>query len=226
MMCMGFASLRSGRTESFASICVLAGVLGGVQDTWLFEALFYLNLLFQCLAVLALALMTHSPYRKFVKVFGDLSYPRVSRSLAGRVCYRRALFSRPVARPWSDDCYAVGVDGLCLCRLPFSGCADRAASVGHPDEGCDDKWDCQRGREVAVAALELAAGGQITVLPADRLRRVAQIGPRAASAPVDLQEERRPAWGLHEAEARHQFRRALRRPPALGVLRHPVASPI
>jgi peptidoglycan/LPS O-acetylase OafA/YrhL len=58
-----------------AIICVLAGVLGGVQDTWLFEALFYLNLLFQCLAVLALALMTHSPYRKFDKVFGDLSYP-------------------------------------------------------------------------------------------------------------------------------------------------------
>jgi peptidoglycan/LPS O-acetylase OafA/YrhL len=75
MMCTGSASPRSGRTESFASICVLAAVLGGVQDTWLFEALFYLNLLFQCLAVLALALMTHSPYRKFVKVFGDLSYP-------------------------------------------------------------------------------------------------------------------------------------------------------
>jgi peptidoglycan/LPS O-acetylase OafA/YrhL len=58
-----------------AIVCVLAGVFGGIQDTWLFEVMFYLNLLFQCLAVLALARMTQSPYRRLDKVVGDLSYP-------------------------------------------------------------------------------------------------------------------------------------------------------
>jgi peptidoglycan/LPS O-acetylase OafA/YrhL len=58
-----------------AIVCVLAGVLGGVRDTWLFEVLFYLNLLFQCLAVLALARVTQLPHLRLDKVVGDLSYP-------------------------------------------------------------------------------------------------------------------------------------------------------
>jgi peptidoglycan/LPS O-acetylase OafA/YrhL len=58
-----------------AIVCVLAGVFGGIQDTWLFEVMFYLNMLFQCLAVLALARMTQLPYRRLDKAVGDLSYP-------------------------------------------------------------------------------------------------------------------------------------------------------
>jgi len=53
----------------------LAGLLGGVQHTPLFETLFYLNLAFQCMAVIALALMTRAPFPRLDKLLGDLSYP-------------------------------------------------------------------------------------------------------------------------------------------------------
>ena len=55
--------------------CLVAGLLGGVHDSPLFEALFYLNLVFQCLAVWALSVMTPTPYRAIDKWIGDLSYP-------------------------------------------------------------------------------------------------------------------------------------------------------
>jgi peptidoglycan/LPS O-acetylase OafA/YrhL len=54
---------------------VLAGLLGGVQQTPLFDAFSYLNLAFQCLAVAALSLMTRTPFLRLDKLFGDLSYP-------------------------------------------------------------------------------------------------------------------------------------------------------
>src|SRR5207302_3805410 len=44
-------------------ICLLAGLLGGVQDNTLFAAAFYLNLAAQCLAVSALSLTQRGPSR-------------------------------------------------------------------------------------------------------------------------------------------------------------------
>jgi peptidoglycan/LPS O-acetylase OafA/YrhL len=54
---------------------VLAGLLGGAQQTLIFEALFYLNLALQCLAVAALSRMTRAPSPRLDKLLGDLSYP-------------------------------------------------------------------------------------------------------------------------------------------------------
>lgn len=55
--------------------CIVAGLLGGFQPTPLFEASFYLNLVFQCLAVAALSLVPSAPSWRFDKLTGDLSYP-------------------------------------------------------------------------------------------------------------------------------------------------------
>jgi peptidoglycan/LPS O-acetylase OafA/YrhL len=67
-----------------------------VQNTWLFEVMFYLNLLFQCPAVLALARMAQLPYRRLDKVVGDLSYPVfLGHWLAGYVI--AALFFRDLS---------------------------------------------------------------------------------------------------------------------------------
>jgi peptidoglycan/LPS O-acetylase OafA/YrhL len=54
--------------------CIVAGVIGGVQDTAAFNGMFYLNLLFQCLAVTCMA-WRGSPMPRTDKLFGDLSYP-------------------------------------------------------------------------------------------------------------------------------------------------------
>jgi peptidoglycan/LPS O-acetylase OafA/YrhL len=54
---------------------VLAGLFGGAQSTSMFDVLFYLNLLFQCLAVAALASIGASFASRGDKVLGDLSYP-------------------------------------------------------------------------------------------------------------------------------------------------------
>ena len=58
-----------------AANCVLAGLLGGVQETPLFAALFYFNLAFQCLAVGALSRMRQVAFSRLDKLCGDLSYP-------------------------------------------------------------------------------------------------------------------------------------------------------
>jgi peptidoglycan/LPS O-acetylase OafA/YrhL len=54
---------------------ILAGMLGGVSDTPLFNTLFYLNLAFQCMAVIGLSLMAPVPFPRLDKLAGDWSYP-------------------------------------------------------------------------------------------------------------------------------------------------------
>src|SRR5262249_31175766 len=53
---------------------LVAGFMGGVQNTTLFTSLFYLNLVFQCLAVAAMAL-GRPPASRLDERLGDLSYP-------------------------------------------------------------------------------------------------------------------------------------------------------
>jgi peptidoglycan/LPS O-acetylase OafA/YrhL len=55
--------------------CLLAAILGGVRETYVFEAQFYINIGLQGLAVAALASMTAKSSARLDKLLGDLSYP-------------------------------------------------------------------------------------------------------------------------------------------------------
>jgi len=58
-----------------AANCVMAGVIGGAQNSISFNVLFYLNLVFQGIAVAGLATLRPQPSGKIDSLLGDLSYP-------------------------------------------------------------------------------------------------------------------------------------------------------